>query len=124
MVVTVAMVVVGPAVVISVIVMLELMRRRAMMLDDDGTSMFLVHGAVVIVEMDFPAIDVPHVDLIDVPSGGVVEEVVPTPFATLKASSGVTVSIADSTVVTDVRAPIAGVKAVVAAFPTPVGWCP
>src|ERR1700739_4582717 len=48
----------------------------------------------------------------------------PSPFATLKAVSGVAVSIADSAVVADVRSPIACVKAVVAAFPTPIGGRP
>jgi hypothetical protein len=112
----VAVVIVVPTVMVSVVMMLDLTRRRAMVLDNHRTSVLVAHRAVVIIKMGFPAIDVPHVDLVDVPGGGVVEEVVPSPFATFKASSGVAVSVANSAIVADVRSPIASVKAVVAAL--------
>ena len=102
---------------------LDLMRGRAMVIND-RTSVLVVHRAVVIIKMGFPAIDVPHVDLVDVPGGGVVEEVVPSPFATLKAGSGVAVAVANSAIVADVRSPVAGVKAVVAALRAPIGRGP
>ena len=117
-----AMVVVVPAVVVSVVMMLDFARRRAMVLD--GTSVLVMHRAVVLIKMGFPAIDVSHVDLVDVPGGGVVEEVVPSPFATLKAISGVAVSVADSAVVAHMRPPVARVKAVVAALRAPISRGP
>jgi hypothetical protein len=60
-----AMVIVGPAIVVSVVMMLDLM-RRAMMLDNGAPVFLLSEAAVISVEVVFPPIDVPHVDFIDV----------------------------------------------------------
>jgi hypothetical protein len=117
------MVVVVPAIVVSVVMMLDLM-RRSVMLDDNRATVLFMHDAMVVLKVVFPAINIPHVAFIDVPSARVVEKIVSTPFAALKAGSGVAVSIADSTVVADVRTPIACVEAVVASFPSPIGWRP
>jgi hypothetical protein len=117
-----AMVIVGPAVVISVVVMLGLMRRHMVL--DHRTTVFLVNAVVVVRKVVFTPVDIPHVDFVDVPGGGVVEKLVPAPFATLKAVSRVAIAIADPAVVTDVRSPVAGVKAIVPAFPSPIGWRP
>jgi hypothetical protein len=116
------MVIAGPAIVVSVVMTLDLMRRVMIL---DGTPVFLLNEAVVIsVEVAFPPIDVPHVDFIDMRGCGVIEELVPAPFAALKSSSGIAVSIADSPVIAHVRSPIPGVKAVVAAVRSPIGWSP
>ena len=107
------MVIVVPAVVVSVIVMLDLARRVTVLDDrtavllvnsaamlDDRTAVLLVNNAVMVaVKMVLPPIDIPHVDLVDMPGGGVVEEFMSAPFAALEAGSWIAISVADSPVV-------------------------
>jgi len=107
-----------PAVVVAVVMMLDFMRRSVVLDDNRAVVPFMI------LEVVFPAIDIPHVDFVDMPGARVVEEIVATPFAAFKAGPGVAVSIADSTVVANVGAPVARVKAVMAAFPSPISRGP
>jgi hypothetical protein len=76
---------------------------------------------------DYVAIDI---DVGGVPSatevgdGAVVEEVVTAPLATIEADAAVAEAVVDAAVVADVRAPVAFVPTVVAAFKTPVAGGP
>jgi len=56
--------------------------------------------------------------------GGVIEEVTAAPLATNEAYAEVAEAIVDAAIEADVRAPVAGVEAVIAAFPTPPRGCP
>jgi hypothetical protein len=120
MIFSMTVVVLVPAIVVSVVMMLDFM-RRSVSLDHNWPAMLLTYDAAVMVfKVVFPAIDISHVDLVDVPGGRVVEEVVAAPFSTFKAGSGVAVSVAGSAVVAHARSPVTSVKAVMAPLPSPI----
>jgi hypothetical protein len=118
------MVIVSPAVMVSVVMMLGFMRTLSVF-NNNRTAVLLVNNSVAIVlKVVFPAVDIPHVTFVDVPGCGVVEELVSAPFTALKAVSGIAIAVANPTVITDVRSPVACVEAVVAGFPSPISRSP
>ena len=83
-------------------------RRRT----DAARSSVETHMGVVVVHDDRAGIHVVHDSDVDVVDGTVVVEVASTPITALVAVSNVAKAVIDPAIVTDVLAPITGVKAV------------
>ena len=65
-----------------------------------------------------------NINDIDISDGAIVVEVVILPATSLIAIAGVTKTVRNSAIETDMRSPIARMEKINTAFPTPVGWRP